>query len=124
MYFNHHFALRDEGWIAFSRGFEANNPNNIGPISEYARVKLQQLGIPIPDSLPFPCRLTEMDLIAAQTIIVMNEPEHRPFMQKLFPQWEDKVVFWNIYDVQDEAAETSLVRLEERIDGLLNGFLF
>ncbi|GAB4402558.1 MAG: hypothetical protein OHK0053_26630 [Microscillaceae bacterium] len=98
---------------AFSRGF-APNAGNVGPISPYARAALEKLAIKI-DLQRYPKSLEEKDLQAASHIIALKEAEHRPMVQKNFPNWEHQVQFWHIHDLDVAPPEVALPQLAQQV---------
>ena len=69
--------------------------------------------------MPLQCAAT--DLETAHRIIALNEPEHRPLIRARFPEWEQRVQFWQVEDVEYIRPEVALAAIEEQIDGLLGG---
>ena len=95
--FNHLANQQNLNWTATSRAvaFELGT-GNVGPISKYALEGLQIRGVALPDQIRVPQQLTEADLQSADVIIVLDEDEHRPYMNMKFPDWADKVTYWHI----------------------------
>ena len=89
------------GWRTDSAGLgvEWACKINVGPISKVTLASLQERGVTLNDSR-MPRSLTVRDLEAAQRVILLDEPEHRPMMQEKFPDWEDRVTYWKVLDVQ------------------------
>jgi len=119
IYFNARTASENPEWSAFSRGFDISNPNNLGFISEFALEELKQLEIYLPDKIELPLLITVEDLQQAEIIIALNESEHRPFVKRVFPDWEEKIVFWKVRDLYEVEAMTSLNRLKFELDNLI-----
>ncbi|MDX2305424.1 MAG: low molecular weight phosphatase family protein [Microscillaceae bacterium] len=119
IYFNYHAPLKGIEWEAFSKGYRAANANNIGPISVFAQDALLQRGISdYPER--FPEQVTEEDLQAAHRIIALKEKEHRPFTKEMFPDWEHKIEFWHIDDIDVAMPHDALPRLEDKIKELMD----
>ena len=118
IYFN--FKKANTDWIAFSRGFDISNVKNTGPISFYSINKLNELDIVIPEQINMPELLTEQDLLQSEIIIALNELEHRTFIKKQFPLWENKIVFWSIKDLYEEDAKISLNKLILEIEKIIS----
>jgi len=118
IYFNFLAQQQHLNWQAFSRGFFIANPENVGWISPFALKKLQELQVPIPVER-LPERVTKEELKEATLIIALHEREHRPFIKQLFPDWENKIVYWNIFDRHDVAPEQALTELQGKIEELL-----
>lgn len=54
-----------------------------------------------------PAKLDAVDLHRASKIILLDETEHRPMFKEAFPDWEDKVEYWQFED--DYVVSPSLV---------------
>ena len=66
-----------------------------------------------------PQQCAAADLETAHRIIALNEPEHRPLMRMRFPEWESRVQFWQVEDVEYVRPEVALAAIEQQIDALL-----
>lgn len=119
IYFNHLVRKNNLNWEAFSRGFYLENPDNVGWISQFAMKKLNELRIPI-IAREYPRLISLNDLENAQMMIILNEAEHRPFIRKLFPEWEDKFIYWNIFDKQDVSPALALSEVQKNIENLVS----
>lgn len=106
-------------WAAFSRGFRAENPSNIGPISVHAKEGLEKRGIMLPDPR-FPKQLLLQDLRHADLIVALKESEHRPWMASLFPDWEHRIEYWKVDDIDLATPEEALRIIESNIRNLLD----
>jgi protein-tyrosine phosphatase len=105
-------------WQALSRGFDPS-PFNPGPIADAVVVRMAERGLVLPDPLPFPRRLKEADLQAAQRIIALDAQEHPPFVREYFPQWRERFIFWHVPDVDRMSAPEALGLIEHNVDALL-----
>ena len=47
-----------------------------------------------------PQQCTILDLEGADYIVALNEMEHRPLMSERFPNWESRIQYWKIGDVE------------------------
>lgn len=85
--FNHIAKHEGLSWRAFSRGAaERGSPDNIGPMSRLALEALEAQAI-VPDGArraPAACVLT--DFHDAHLVIALEEAEHRPLIERRFPQ--------------------------------------
>lgn len=106
------------GWRADSRGFEPS-PANPGPISRSARQRLQSLGI-APAAFRDPIRLREADLEQAQLVVMLDEQEHRPYMQDRFPAWEERVTYWRVADLWGLTVDQALGLIDQEVDRLID----
>ena len=114
--FNHLAAQSHLTWMAISRGVATElGAGNVGPISPYAILGLQARGVPLPDAFRGPEHLWKEDLQSADHIIVLDEDEHRPFMERKFPAWADKVTYWHVGDLHVATSEEALALAEENI---------
>lgn len=105
--------------MAFSRGFDISNKENIGSMSVHTINKLNELEISLPEIIPEPILISEIDLLQSDKIIALNEIEHRSLFMKHFPFCENKLVYWHIRDLYDEHSSTSLQKLIFEIDKLI-----
>ena len=107
---------RDSAWRADSRGLRISG-SNYGPISEFALQGLNSLGVDLPAAAMerFPVPLAEEDLRGARHIVAVKEAEHRAFLRRDFPTWEERVEFWHIHDLDFATAEEALPLLDEHV---------
>ncbi len=106
--------------IAFSRGLTPGHADNIGLVSPHVITYLEYLNIR--DCIfGSPQKLMENDFKKADKIIALDENEHRPLLERLFPAWEHKVEYWKFEDEYIVKPSELLPRLERRIVAFLNG---
>lgn len=122
IYFNKKCMDHHLPYKAFSRGFDISNKSNIGLISKFAEGKLKKLNIKLPRNLKSPRLVKTTDLLKSDIVIALNENEHRPLVKKYFPQFEFKFSFWNIKDLYLEDPETSLIKLINEVEDLVELF--
>ncbi len=80
---------------------------------------LESLQIPIPkERNPIPA--TEEDFKNADCIIAVKKSEHLKFIELDFPQYIDKVEFWDIHDIDCARPEESLPVLYDKVKTLIN----
>jgi low molecular weight protein-tyrosine phosphatase len=115
--FNYHAIREGLPWSADSRALAIERGKyNIGPISPFTLEALRQRAV-LPkrhDRFPQPC--VEGDLASADCVIAVHEVEHRTLIQERFPQWESRIRYWNIPDVEYEKPETALAALDKQIE--------
>jgi protein-tyrosine phosphatase len=70
----------------------------------------------------FPQRCTADDLAAADFVVAVKEDEHRPLMRERFAEWEHRLDYWNIDDVEDATPAEALVLLAREVRTLLQRF--
>lgn len=120
--FNHLIKSGDPQleWHAFSRGlWEGSNPNP-GPISIYTVLGLEDRQVPIDRKKePNPQQVTLEDLEKADLVIAVDEEEHRPMMDKQFPDWADKISYWGVHDLHLTHAADALGTLEVHVKELV-----
>lgn len=116
--FNYHASARDLPWRAISRGLAAGSTPF--PLSPFASMRLQELGIPLSHTGRSPLRLSKMDLAQAVHVIALQEREHRPMIARLFPEWVERIRFWDIDDIDRSPSDIALPKIENRVLLLLD----
>ena len=112
IYFNH-MNLHRNNFSADSRGMdiirveEENCPsyNNEGFLSVYTGQYLDKIGVSHQEYKRKPLPLTENDLLESYIIICMDEKEHKPMMEKLWPEYSHLVRYWNIGDMPKKIGQ-------------------
>ena len=103
-------------WRADSRGLASDVTGlNVGPMARAAREMLMAKGIRCASMQRFPLTAAETDFTAADLVIALDEDEHRPMMQRRFPAWEHKTVYWLVHDLDQWQAETALATIETHV---------
>jgi protein-tyrosine phosphatase len=116
------FRARSEGlaWRAFSRGAaERGSADNVGPMSRFALEALEAKAI-VPEGAaryPLSCILTDFD--QAQLVIALKEAEHRPLLERRFPEMAKGVVYWHIDDIDIAEPKEALAMLDDRMQDLI-----
>ena len=108
---------------AFSRGFGAAKARNKGPVSVFAQSYLQELQVPPPLDWPFPVQLQDADFDRADQVIVLDEKEHRPMMERDFSERLHTVTFWSFQDIQFEEPAVVLPAIRKQVDVLVDELL-
>jgi protein-tyrosine phosphatase len=116
MYFRHLANQHGLDWTADSRGLRISS-GNVGPLSCFTQQWCDQLGIDT-GQLRHPLPLTEPDLQNASLTIAVKATEHRPLIQTHFPDWEQKIEYWEIHDLDVATAEEALPILKQHVDDL------
>ncbi len=93
---------------------------NVGPISPLAIAGLQARGVPLPDQFRAPLQLTEADLKSADPVIVLDADEHRPLLTKKFPDWAERVTYWNVGDLHVATPAQALAVAEQAVRALIH----
>ena len=118
--FNHKAAATGTPWQAQSRALAIERgANNVGPLSPFAIHGLAARGCSAREGGRMPLQCAAADLETAHRIIALNEPEHRPLVRTRFPEWESRVQFWQVEDVEYVRPEVALAAIEKQIDALL-----
>jgi protein-tyrosine phosphatase len=119
--FNHRAGIADLNWRAFSRGAaEKGSPNNVGPISPFALEGLQAKGIAPVGNLRYPEPCTPPDLESADLIVALKEAEHRPLIERRFPEMAGRVIYWHVDDVDIAKPAIALALIDDLVEDLLN----
>ena len=105
-------------WRAESRGF-APSPVNVGPISHATLERLSALGIAHPPVLRRPLLLSEADLESAELIVALDDVEHPPYVDALFPHWSERFVYWQVRDFGYMTVEHALGAIEQAVEQLV-----
>lgn len=112
--FNHHCQRRRLGSRAISRGL-AIRLAPADSLSPATRIGLRRRGIPFHHTAPEKQAVTAADMEQAVVRIALKETEHRPLIKALLPGWEERVIYWDIPDVDVALPGTMLPLLEGRV---------
>jgi protein-tyrosine phosphatase len=118
------FRARSEGlgWSAFSRGLaEKGSPDNVGPMSRFALEALSAKNIEPAGACRLPTSCSAADFEAAELVIALKDSEHRPFVERRFPDLLPRIIFWDVDDVAFAAPVVALAQIDELIDDLISG---
>ncbi|MEX0718061.1 MAG: hypothetical protein WD066_15820 [Planctomycetaceae bacterium] len=113
--FNHLAELERLPWRAVSRGLRPDPEQNVGPLSFHVRTRLERLGISIGDDVPFPIQVVEDDFRRADHVVAVKAAEHRRMIADRYPDWESRVEFWNVHDIDCAEPATALPMLEAQV---------
>ena len=67
-------------------------------------------------------QLAVPDLKRAHRTIAVKEAEHRPLMRQLFPQWEERIQYWAVHDLDAATADISIPFLEQQVLAVLDEY--
>jgi len=123
IYFNHLSRKHNYVWRADSRGFRLNSKQNFGTISPFALSRLEKLKIDVAQPQRYPLALTIADLNGAGLIVALYDVEHRPFIVQNFPNWSEKIEYWQVPDVPLATPRAALRMIEKQIDKLFERFV-
>ena len=105
-------------WNAVSRGL-APDPRNSGPMFRDTMEALQKQGISFENHLRLPIKVTEADFESNDHVIAVKETEHRPMIQRNFPQWLDQVEFWHVDDLDCCGSDEAIPHLDREVAALV-----
>jgi protein-tyrosine phosphatase len=108
-------------WSAESRalGIEAGVFNH-GPISPHALAELAKRNISLTEPVRDPLPCTEEDLLKADHIIALKEEEHRPQLDRKFPESSNLVEYWHIHDIDQADPEQALEGIAKNVRQLID----
>ena len=116
LYFN---SLNKENDLrAASYGLWAYRKINPGFISPHTAQNMNELGIPL-GSVRLPEQVEERHFAAAKRVIALDEVEHRPMMEDMFPEWADRIEYWNVHDVDFTEPAEALKNLQAQTEALI-----
>jgi protein-tyrosine phosphatase len=120
--FNHLAGEAGLRWRARSRGLDIDHTRemNLGPISPLTLGAFRRWSIPIPESIAYPQALTVESLRSAGLIIALKEAEHRAMIRETFPDWEHRVTYWHVHDLDQALPEVALAEIETLVRALLD----
>jgi protein-tyrosine phosphatase len=118
--FNHRARQARLSWSADSRALAIERGRgNVGPISAHAVAGLTQLGVDPSGRGRTPRQCLVEDLSNAQLIVALEQAEHRPLLLERFPDWEARVRYWHVRDIEFEAPTKALAGLVTKVDELV-----
>jgi protein-tyrosine phosphatase len=119
--FNHWAPRLLLPWRADSRGLieDLGALANVGDISPYAREALTLRGIHLGGRVRAPASVTESDLRAARLVVALKEAEHRPMVAQRFPDWEERIDYWAVHDIDVAHPGEGIAEAERRLLALL-----
>jgi protein-tyrosine phosphatase len=117
--FNWTASQRKLDWVADSRGLRLE-PLNPGPISVFTLNRLEEMGVPVDDPIRFPQPVTVQDFQTAHHVVAVKEAEHRPMIERFFPEWTERVEFWRVHDVDCAGPEVALPELQHLVAELID----
>jgi protein-tyrosine phosphatase len=103
-------------WHAQSRGLDTGRiTRDFGPISLNTINGLKDRDITLEGDIRYPIQLEETDLEQASRVIALYELEHRPYLESLYPDWADRIEYWNIPDREFTPVDQALAEIEENV---------
>jgi len=118
--FNHLAGQLRLGWRADSCGLALGHAEtvNVGPISIYTLEAFKLRSIPIAEPIRHPRTVTLADLTSADLIIALKEAEHRALMRQRFPDWERRITYWHVHDLDQAPPHLALAEIEKLVRDL------
>ena len=108
-------------WQALSRGLATELiSRDYGPISLSAVNGLEQRGISLDHNVRYPIQLEEADLLQADRVIALYEAEHRPYLERRFPGWENRIEYWIVPDRDEASVDEALAMIEDNVLRLIS----
>ena len=117
-FFNCHAEKRGVHWRSVSRGL-ALSANNPGAMSSHTRARLAEQCIDCQPYDRFPMDVSHEDFATAEHVVAVKRSEHRPLMQRRFPEWLQKVEFWEVHDLDCATPLEAMPHLEAEVLALL-----
>jgi protein-tyrosine phosphatase len=110
------------GYYATSYGFRLS-PQNTGMIAPCLLDHLRSHQIVVADQMRAPRQLQAEQLTETDRVIVLDETEHRRYVEQDLPTWRTRVTYWHVPDVNDMPVEQALQLIEMEVDALLGHLL-
>jgi len=119
--FNHLASELGLGWRADSCGLALGHAEtaNAGAISVYTLEAFKLRSIPIVEPIRCPRTVTLADLTSADLIIALKEAEHRALMRQRFPDWERRITYWHVHDLDGAPPHLALAEIEKLVRALI-----
>jgi protein-tyrosine-phosphatase len=118
--FNHGAERDGLAWRAQSRALAIERGiHNVGPISPFTVYALAEMDVSARAGDRYPQQCTVDDLTSADLVIAVKEAEHRPLMRERFADWEHRLDYWHIHDVEDATPAEALSLLTAEVQTLL-----
>jgi len=115
--FNHLAARRGVDWRAFSRGIM---PEEAPPgLSPHAANGLRLVGVAQEFYPEEKTPLAAEDFGAADRVIALKKDEHDPMLRERFPDYLDRVEFWDVSDIPHISPPEAMLQIKEGIEKLL-----
>lgn len=110
---------KDLNYQAYSRGLRLSSLNE-GMLSPHTVNYMKAINMDIQPYMRMPLPIEHADFRSGALAIAMDETEHRPLMQELFPEYINSIQYWSFADDYIEQPQLVLPRLEQRIHDFVN----
>jgi protein-tyrosine phosphatase len=117
--FNHHAEALSLPFRAFSRGLAIHLVPPQFVLSPHTHQHLEARKMDVRHTARERRQLSEEDLAEAQVIIALKDEEHRPMIRTMFPEWEDRVVYWDVGDQPEVTPDDGLAAIEREVVKLI-----
>lgn len=106
-------------WQATSRGLmiELIQPED-GPLSLHTTNALLARRIER-EPVRHPIALTVDDLESSRHVIALKRTEHQPMMQRKFPDWEHRIDYWQVDDIDVAHPKDALPMIERLVNEMI-----
>lgn len=118
--FNLRAMARGLPFRAASRGLAVVPGKNPGPISRATAARLTGLGHAGPWLTRMPEQVTAAELASSARIVALKEAEHRPLIERLHPDFRDRVEYWHVDDIDCCTPDQALDAIEPLVDELIS----
>ena len=108
--------------ITDSKGLMAYRKLNEGPISEHTIQYLDELEVNLP-IIRFPDQMEERHFEQVNRVIALDKSEHYTMMQHYFPDWKDKIEYWDVHDIDKTDPEQALPTLKKKVEELADSLI-
>lgn len=108
--------------IASSAGLNVYDGNgNIGAMAKEAIAALNARGLIVNiDTLASPHQVSLAELESADVVIAVDAKAHRPMVRSSFPEWESKIIFWDVKDLGEDALQQDPIeQLQANVENLI-----
>jgi len=116
--FNHLAVERKLPWRAFSRGLAIHFAD--GLISFHTEAELRQRKIDRAHTAEGRQQLAEDDLKRAQRTIALKRDEHHLMMTEQFPDWAERIEYWDVHDLDYAQPEEALPQIYAKVTALVD----
>lgn len=116
--FNHAAGIRGLKARAVSRGLAVDLvEGDLSPITARA---LEFAGIDPRHTTGKRMGLAAADLAEADRVVVLDRVEHEALLRAAFPEWVERVEYWDCRDVQWEPSADCLRKIRDRVRQLVD----
>ena len=120
--FNHWAQRLSLPWQAESRGLvrDLSGLRNVGKISPHTLKALSTRGIRPAGGNRWPTPVSREELEYADLVIALKEAEHRPMVDRHFPDLMEKIEFWQVDDIDVVPPSVGIRQAEQKLLELIH----